>query len=51
MAGMVSGLDRKNYDHRRAPRQILTLMGCSICWHRAAGDADDVRDDLRDYRH
>ena len=49
MAGMVSGLDRKNCwtiaEHRGAatPDGLQHLLG------RASWDADAVRDDLRDY--
>ena len=47
MAGMVSGLDRKNCwtiaEHRGAPDGLQHLLA------RAKWDADQVRDDLRDY--
>ena len=49
MAGMVSGLDRKNCwtiaEHRGAttPNELQHLLA------RASWDADAVRDDLRDY--
>lgn len=45
MAGMVSGLDRKNC------WTIAEHRGDTHLLARASWDADDVRDDLRDYRH
>ncbi|WP_214607807.1 hypothetical protein, partial [Mycobacterium tuberculosis] len=37
MAGMVSGLDRKNCWTIAEHRGDTTPMGCSICWHGPAG--------------
>jgi len=49
MAGMVSGLDRKNCWTIAEHRGAATPDGLQHLLARASWDADDVRDDLRDY--
>ncbi len=49
MAGMVSGLDRKNCWTIAEHRGAATPDGLQHLLSRASWDADDVRDDLRDY--
>ena len=49
MAGMVSGLDRKNCWTIAEHRGAVTADGLQHLLARASWDADDVRDDLRDY--
>ncbi len=49
MAGMVSGLDRKNCWTIAEHRGDTTPDGLQHLLARASWDADDVRDDLRDY--
>src|SRR5688500_4657275 len=49
MLGMVSGLDRKNCWTIAEHRGALTPDGLQHLLARASWDADDVRDDLRDY--
>jgi SRSO17 transposase len=49
MAGMVSGLDRKNCWTIAEHRGAITPDGLQHLLARASWDADDVRDDLRDY--
>jgi SRSO17 transposase len=49
MAGMVSGLDRKNCWTVAEHRGEATPDGLQHLLARAKWDADDVRDDLRDY--
>ena len=49
MAGMVSGLDRKNCWTIAEHRGDATPDGLQHLLARASWDADDVRDDLRDY--
>jgi DDE superfamily endonuclease len=49
MAGMVSGLDRKNCWTIAEHRGTLTPDGLQHLLARASWDADAVRDDLRDY--
>ena len=49
MAGMVSGLDRKNCWTIAEHRGATTPDGLQHLLARASWDADGVRDDLRDY--
>ena len=49
MAGMVSGLDRKNCWTIAEHRGAATPDGLQHLLARASWDADAVRDDLRDY--
>jgi SRSO17 transposase len=49
MAGMVSGLDRKNCWTIAERRGDATPDGLQHLLARASWEADDVRDDLRDY--
>ena len=49
LAGMVSGLDRKNCWTIAEHRGAATPDGLQHLLARASWDADDVRDDLRDY--
>ena len=49
MAGMVSGLDRKNCWTIAEHRGAITPDGLQHLLARARWDADGVRDDLRDY--
>jgi SRSO17 transposase len=49
MAGMVSGLDRKNCWTIAEHRGAVTPDGLQHLLARASWDADAVRDDLRDY--
>ncbi|WP_442791844.1 IS701 family transposase [Mycolicibacterium sp. ND9-15] len=49
MAGLVSGLDRKNCWTIAEHRGAATPDGLQHLLARASWDADDVRDDLRDY--
>jgi SRSO17 transposase len=49
MAGMVSGLDRKNCWTIAEQRGAVTPDGLQHLLSRAKWDADAVRDDLRDY--
>lgn len=49
MAGMVSGLDRKNCWTIAEHRGAVTPDGLQHLLARAKWDADSVRDDLRDY--
>ena len=49
MAGMVSGLDRKNCWTIAEHRGAITPDGLQHLLSRASWDADEVRDDLRDY--
>jgi len=49
MAGMVSGLDRKNCWTIAEHRGAATPDGLQHLLSRASWDADGVRDDLRDY--
>jgi len=49
MAGMVSGLDRKNCWTIAEHRGASTPDGLQHLLARASWDADEVRDDLRDY--
>ena len=49
MAGMVSGLDRKNCWTIAEHRGSATPDGLQHLLARASWDADGVRDDLRDY--
>jgi SRSO17 transposase len=49
MSGMVSGLDRKNCWTIAEHRGAATPDGLQHLLARARWDADDVRDDLRDY--
>jgi SRSO17 transposase len=49
MAGMVSGLDRKNCWTIAEHRGAITPDGLQHLLARASWGADDVRDDLRDY--
>lgn len=49
MAGMVSGLDRKNCWTIAEHRGAITPDGLQHLLARASWEADDVRDDLRDY--
>jgi SRSO17 transposase len=49
MAGMVSGLDRKNCWTIAEHRGAVTPDGLQHLLARASWDADEVRDDLRDY--
>ena len=49
MAGMVSGLDRKNCWTVAEHRGAATPDGLQHLLSRAKWDADGVRDDLRDY--
>jgi SRSO17 transposase len=49
MAGMVSGLDRKNCWTIAEHRGATTPDGLQHLLARASWDADEVRDDLRDY--
>jgi SRSO17 transposase len=49
MAGLVTGLDRKNCWTIAEHRGALTPDGLQHLLARASWDADDVRDDLRDY--
>ena len=49
MAGMVSGLDRKNCWTIAEHRGAITPDGLQHLLARASWDADGVRDDLRDY--
>jgi len=49
MAGMVSGLDRKNCWSIAEHRGAATPDGLQHLLSRAKWDADGVRDDLRDY--
>ena len=49
MAGMVSGLDRKNCWTISEHRGAATPDGLQHLLSRAKWDADGVRDDLRDY--
>ncbi len=49
MAGMISGLDRKNCWTIAEHRGATTPDGLQHLLARASWDADAVRDDLRDY--
>ena len=49
MAGMVSGLDRKNCWTIAEHRGAVTPDGLQHLLARASWDAEEVRDDLRDY--
>ena len=49
MAGMVSGLDRKNCWTIAEHRGAATPDGLQHLLARASWDADAIRDDLRDY--
>lgn len=49
LAGMVSGLDRKNCWTIAEHRGAATPDGLQHLLARASWDADEVRDDLRDY--
>jgi SRSO17 transposase len=49
MAGMVSGLDRKNCWTIAEHRGAATPDGLQHLLARAKWDADEIRDDLRDY--
>ena len=49
MAGMVSGLDRKNCWTIAEHRGAVSPDGLQHLLARANWDADAVRDDLRDY--